>query len=331
MAAKLDSNRHRHQVKGILNELQGICNSLGLDITVDEASLQTLASTFKTEGDEKRYEEVLDSQRRLASIQREISSALRLTDPTVSATQNEASAASSAYEQWEQANRGAIEKLQLQITALIPSISVPRDILAIVDETLPPLQSERIQVVERAQQGREDLRRVVAIGNELDATREQFRIIEDEIGQIASDSEVLASALGALTSHIKADICPVCDRDFAELGAGSLANHVHRKVSNLSSSAERLLTLGKIRGQSQQRVSDLEAELRAIESRKASTQTVSDMDRRASSIASVIAELERLAPLLAQGAELRRIDIARVVKLVSSSQVTLLWWRHAKH
>ena len=151
---------------------------------------------------------------------------------------------------------------------------------------------------------------VVDIQNELQATREQFRIIEDEIGQIASDSEVLASALGELTSHIKTDICPVCDRDFSELGAGSLANHVHRKVSNLSSSAERLLTLGKIRGQSQKRVSDLEAELRTIESRKASTQTVSDMDRRASSIGSVIAELERSAPLLAQGAELRRSDIA---------------------
>jgi exonuclease SbcC len=313
-------------VKGILNELQGICNSLELDITVDEASLQTLASTFKTEGDEKRYEEVLDGQRRLASIEREISSALRLTDPTVSATQSEAYAASSAYEKWEQANRDTLEELQSQITTLIPSISVPRDIFAIVDGTLPPLQSERIQVVERAQQGREDLRRVVDIGNELEATREQFRIIEAEIGQIASDSEVLASALGELTSHIKTDICPVCDRDFAELGTGSLANHVHRKVSNLSASAERLLTLGKILGQSQQRVSDLEAELRAIESRKASTQSVSDMDRRASSIASVIAELERLAPLLVQGAELRRSDIAsrRKVSEFESSNAALV-------
>jgi K+/H+ antiporter YhaU regulatory subunit KhtT len=54
-----------------------------------------------------------------------------------------------------------------------------------------------------------NLKRTVEIDKELESFRSQISIIDQEIAQISSDSEVLASALGELSSYIKTDICPV--------------------------------------------------------------------------------------------------------------------------
>jgi len=303
-------------------ELQGICKSLGYEIAVNEDSVEVISLALRSEDDEKLYAEILDRQRRLNSIEREIASALQSSNLPVPTAEVDALAASEAYAAWDLANGETIAKLQSRISTLIPSINIPRDLFALAEESMPLLQSDHLQLIERAKQGRQDLKRTDEIERELESIRAQINIIDSEIGQISSDSEVLASALGELSAYIKTDICPVCDRDFAELGGESLSNHVHHKMSDLSASAARLITLGKTRGESQQTVSSLEIELRTIDGRKTTPQAVADFDRRSASVGSAIAELERLIPVLTAGAALRRTDVAfrrRASELESSN------------
>lgn len=309
-----------------LTELQNISFSLGLRITVDEGSLELVSAALRNNDDESLYEKTLDQQRRLSSIDREILSALQSSNLPVTTTQSDAVAVSGAYAAWDLANREAIEKFQSRIATLVPSAHVARDQFALSGEFMPLLHSEQQQVVGQARQAREDLRRRAEIGKELEALREQIKIIESEVGLISSDSQVLASALGELSSYIKTDICPVCDRDFAELQGGSLTAHVHSKINTLSASAARLVTLGKTRGESQQQVSSLEIELARIDGRKVTPQTVADLDRRSSAMASAISELERLAPILSQGKELRQADVAirRRSSELESSNIALM-------
>jgi DNA repair protein SbcC/Rad50 len=290
-------------------DLEVICRSLGLTAAVNVGSVEVISQTLRSEDDERLYQVVLDRQRRLNSIEREIASALQSSNLPASTVEVDSVAASNAYAAWELANGETIAKLQSRISTLLPSIKMPRDRFEFAEEAMPLLESEYLQLIDRAEQGRQDLRRTVEIEKELDSIRAQVNIIDSEIGQISSDSEVLASALGELSSYIKTDVCPVCDRDFAELGSESLSSHVHRKISNLSASAARLITLGKARGESQQTVSSLEVELRTISSRKATSEVVADLDRRSASIGSAIAELQRLIPVLAEGASLRRTDV----------------------
>jgi hypothetical protein len=259
--------------------------------------------------DEKVYEQILDRRRRLSSIEREMVSASQIANQAVTTAEADAVVASEAFRAWDLAHGVEIANLHSRISTLVPSFNIPRDVFDLVGVAMPLLQSEHSQVTERAEQGRQDLKRTVEIDRELESLRSQISIIDREIGQISSDSEVLASALGELSSYIKTDICPVCDRDFSERSREPLSNHLQHKISHLSASAARLIALGKTRGESQQAVSRFEVELRTLEGRKATTHAVADLDRRSASLSSAISELGRLRPVLAEGGELRRVDV----------------------
>lgn len=296
-------------LKSELVELQTLCNSLGLELTASEDSVEVISQALRDDANEKRYEQALDRRRRLSSIRREIASAEQMTTQPISAAESDAVAASEAYKAWDRNNGDELAKLHSRVRELLPSANIPGDIFDLAGVALPLLQSERNQVAQRAEQGRQDLKRKVEIEREVASFRSQIGIIDQEIGQISSDSEVLASVLGELSSYIKTDVCPVCDRDFAQLDRGPLSSHVQHKISNLSASAARLISLGKTRGESQQAVSRFEDELRTVDARKVTTQAVADLDRRSALLNSAIAELERLSPVFAEGAELRRVDV----------------------
>ena len=292
-----------------LAELQILCNSLSLEMTASEDSLEAISLALRNTDDEKAYEQILDRQRRLSSIEREMVSALQITSEPVSPAEADAVVAREAFRAWDSTYGNEIANLHSRISTLFPSFDIPRDVFDLVEVTMPLLQDEHRQVTERAERGRQELKRTVEIDKELESFRSQISIIDREIGQISSNSGVLASALGEFSSYIKTDLCPVCDRDFAELGGEPLSSHLQHKISHLSASAARLIALGKTRGESQQAVSRLEAELRTLDGRKTTSQAVADLDRRSASLTSSISELERLRPILARGSELRRVDV----------------------
>lgn len=309
-----------------LSELNTICNALGLKHEVNENTLEAISPDLRSGDDEKLYEQILDGQRRLGAIKREIASADERSEQPLSQSESEATAIRAAYSKWDAANSQELLRLRSKVSELIPLVKLSSNHLALPQEAMGPLQSEHREVTGRAEQGRQDLKRILEVQREIDAGRTGISIIDMEIVQISSNSEVLASVLGELTSHIQTEACPVCDRDFSELEAGSLRDHVQHKIARLSASAARLITLGKTRGEGQQAISRLEGELRTIDGRKISPEILADLDRRSASLASTIAELERLIPVLSEGADLQAKDVSylrRANELQSSNSALI--------
>ena len=118
----------------------------------------------------------------------------------------------------------------------------------------------------------------------------------------------MGAILAEISSFIQGDVCPVCDRNFAELNSGSLADHVHMRVRTLSSSAQRLLDLSRTRGQHQSKVETLEREIATLSSRLIDAKQLSELSRSSAILNSVLAELEAHAILAAEGDRLIRAE-----------------------
>ena len=75
---------------------------------------------------------------------------------------------------------------------------------------------------------------------ELVAARDRSEQLDHEwvqlSGQMALEqtpARALAETLSLLVDHIEGELCPVCNRDFSELGAGTLQEHVRQKLKVL--------------------------------------------------------------------------------------------------
>ena len=296
-------------IQSSLSELKAICDGIGLADQVTPATLNVILSDMLSGADEKAYNEVLDNQLNLGSIKRQIASAEEQSAEPVSRLEADASAARTAFVEWESINGDQIGKLRSKVNELLPSLKLSSDLFGLEAEGMKLLQREHQQIAGQIEQARRDLRRLLEVQRELDAARQQMIIIDTEIGQISAEAGGLASALGELSSHIKTDVCPVCNRDFSELHSGPLMEHVQQRIVYLSASTSRLLALGKSRGESQQAVGRLEVEFETVGGRRVTPEALVALDRRSAALARTISELQRIGPVIADGAALRAKDV----------------------
>lgn len=295
------------QIENTLKQLEAACSNLQLSVKVDENSLDDLTAALSASKDIDELARVTDQQRRLASIGREINAAQ-------AATQSRArimpQGAQEAFARWEAQYGKRVSAIRARVEALLPEIAFPSDPEKLADIALTRLRAEQKQMFDRSTQARSDIARHTLAQDEHNVALHQRETIDQEIARLPSSAGSLGSALAELTSFITHDVCPVCDRDFSELGNGSLNDHVHGKVRTLSASAERLLTLGRTRGEVQVTVERLALEIEAIAARKLSEEALAELDRRGATIDALILEIEGFSDVLREGAQLRAADIA---------------------
>jgi exonuclease SbcC len=80
----------------------------------------------------------------------------------------------------------------------------------------------------------------VRLNSIIDRTARNIQELDKNISVGASDVQTLAKSLAGVTPHISEDFCPVCDRDFSEMGKESLSAHVASKIGALTTEAGRL-------------------------------------------------------------------------------------------
>lgn len=207
----------------------------------------------------------------------------------------------------------------------MPFVSLPSDLVGFGEDALKALDSERKQLVDRANQARLDAERLAKAQAEFEVAQRQRSTIEKEISRIPTAAGSLGAVISQLSSYIDGDVCPVCDRDFGELKSEPLVDHVHNKVRSLSAAAERLLALGRSRSEQQAMVEKLGVEIEALRARAPDAKALADMDRRAAAFEGAITEVQSLATTLAEGARLRTNDIAarRVVSEAQSRNLAM--------
>lgn len=97
--------------------------------------------------------------------------------------------------------------------------------------------------------------------------------IEQQLQGAREVAGTFVEALAALRPHVLDDLCPICDRDYGEVGRLSLAEHLNQKIDELTRHGERLANLQSARlradgdvSASHSLIAQLESQLGALES-----------------------------------------------------------------
>lgn len=287
-----------------LSELNNARSVLGLTDAVESSNLDAVLDELREIPEEAALSDLHDQRRRLEAIARE---AGRNVD---TGTQQDENTLAEAHRQanerlrlWQQQFDEPVQALRTRIARIFPELNASHsDPQAYQSVALASFREKRKQAEDRSARAVQDTKRQAEINNELVVATKNLQTIDDEIGRIAENSGALGAVLAELASFISNEICPVCDRDFGEEHKGPLSDHVNHKLRALTGSAERLLGLSRNRSSQQEQIERLERESAEIQSRSVPQKEVIELDRLAGTLDELIAELERLAPAMIEGA-----------------------------
>ena len=144
-----------------------------------------------------------------------------------------------------------------------------------------------------------------ATDQQLRQNRARLTVLDPQVEQVAGDTAGLGQALAALLPHIHDDTCPVCHRDFSEVPGANLKTHVAEEVARLVRHSERLNELIAERKQVQDQIAQAERTRSADQARALPQTDLTIHQQRLATLRSGRAELEGLAGIAGQGAQLR--------------------------
>lgn len=308
-----------------IQELSKNCAELNLPVDVHEETLEYVTEEISENDDEKALDQLTDRLRHLASIQRELIDQESVVSQDNSLLHAAAEKASSAYTSWENVHGARIAELRTQIETLLPHASLPSDHAPFGDESLTLLRTEQDRLSTQEEQARLDHERLARANNEMDVAKEQLAKIDEELVRIPESAGTLGAVLSELTSFVDGDVCPVCDRNFVELECGSLVDHLHTKVRQLSASGTRLIALGRSRTEQHVAVQNLEREIAALAARVLDAKSLANLARQTATVSKVVVELEAFTKTLYEGTRLRARDIEarRAVSEANSRNISL--------
>lgn len=118
----------------------------------------------------------------------------------------------------------------------------------------------------------------------LDAGRERLASLQDRLRDAQEDATALVEGLAFIRPIIADESCPVCDRDYSEVGVGHLGAHVDAKIAQLSQRGERLLELRRERDAAVAENAREEASLLTVEAGMLDSSHLGKLERRAADI-----------------------------------------------
>ena len=289
-----------------LVELNRAVMQLGTSDSVGESSLDSVDERLVGQPEEQQLNALADQRRLVVAVQREAA-----RSATASSQQDEASLAdahrqaNSALQDWRRQFESVFALLRERITKLAPDAVLSQtDPEALHRDALLLLRAAKQRAIDRTTRAVQDVKRDTEVAAELVVARKNLATIDTEISRIAASAGNLATALAELSAFVTNDVCPVCDRDFAELGNGPLAEHVNHKVRVLSGSAARLLGLSKNRGDQQILIERLERDAAELQARKLDPKAIVALEREAADLDVLVSELDQLADAAREGARL---------------------------
>jgi DNA repair protein SbcC/Rad50 len=295
-----------------LVELNDAMKQLGMSVPADESNLDSVDERLVGQSEEQQLNALADRRRQVLAVQREADRSV-----TVASQRDEASLAdahrraNSALQNWRRQFEGVFDLLRERITTLAPDAVLSQtDPESLHRDALVLLRAAKQRAIDRATRAAQDAKRQTEVGAEVVVARKNLATIETEISGIAADAGNLATALAELSSFVTNDVCPVCDRDFAEQADGSLAEHVNHKVRVLSGSAERLLGLSKNRGDQQVLIERLEREAAELQVRQLDPKALAALEREAAELESLVSELDQRADAAREGSRLAVAETA---------------------
>lgn len=128
--------------------------------------------------------------------------------------------------------------------------------------------------------------------------------INRDLSSSAEDAKTLATALAGVVPHIDGETCPVCNRNYAELDAGSLSAHIAAKIASLTSEAGRLQSLATARAEESSRLGAAQRELLSVANGQLSAEDLAELTVRRAQMTDLAQRLSDLKEAAAEGTRL---------------------------
>lgn len=160
-----------------------------------------------------------------------------------------------------------------------------------------------LQELERASNVR---MRAESINAQLAAERVDLDRLQTRLADVHEHSSALVESLALLRPVINNnDRCPVCDRDFAELGSNSLLRHIDTKLADLTTHAQGLLDGRNERDQLAARITRAEVEYSRLTAQMLPADQQQELEQRHASLVDLADEVSEIEAIKSNGAYLR--------------------------
>nr|WP_269457803.1 AAA family ATPase [Microterricola viridarii] len=146
-----------------------------------------------------------------------------------------------------------------------------------------------------------------SVGMQLEADRAGLDALQMRLADAHELSSALVEGLAAVRSVIDdSNTCPVCDRDFAEIGHHSLLTHIDTKLAELTSHGQQLVDLRSERDQLAARISRLEIEHTQLMARLLTTDQQQAAEQRHATLVELTAQVGEIEAAKSIGTNLTR-------------------------
>ncbi|KQP23352.1 AAA family ATPase [Pseudorhodoferax sp. Leaf267] len=140
--------------------------------------------------------------------------------------------------------------------------------------------------------------RITDLDTTIERSTKRIKEINDALAVAANDAAALSSALAGVMPHVRGDHCPVCDRDFAQVGGEPLSVHIAAKIATLTNEAGRLQGLATERAEEADRLASAQRERLGASSNLLSAEENAAMTSRATQMSEAAEQLESLGEVV---------------------------------
>lgn len=142
----------------------------------------------------------------------------------------------------------------------------------------------------------------------IDADQRRLETLQERLLSAQEHATALVEGLASVRTAIVSDICPVCDRDFAERDSGHLVAHVDAKIARLSQHGQSLLDLRQERDAILARITRIQAALDKSTAALLEPAQVRELEERATEFARLHDAWQTLRPTAEAGRNLRTVE-----------------------
>lgn len=215
-------------------------------------------------------------------------------------------AAEAARARWEQSHGAQLDRLFDQLRGRF--LNLPVSDASFYDAAGPAqeqLASEIAQIDRILEEDRTATTEASDVSEQLAKTRERSARLSAAL--VAQPERVLdlSRLLAELISHVYGDVCPVCERNYAEVSSETLTDHMTERLAALSTEGKRLLAIVQSVQEAEADERRLSARLDQLKSRQLTTDSRLEHQRAQAQLSSMDRALQQLAPRITEGAQLR--------------------------
>lgn len=187
------------------------------------------------------------------------------------------------------------------------------------------VRAERVRLRQAMEQDSAAAAEVDRLARESQAEASRLEVIETQLASLDEASQGLLEALLGIAPHANSDHCPVCGRDYSEVGGGSLASHLSEVIAAHTEEVQALQVAAQNRAASTARLSRAETALDLARAQRWSDSVRQSADERVRALDVAFEDLTGLAASAALGSDLirdARVLAVRVRQLEEASSTS---------